>query len=880
MTTEQITQQFLQAVETIVDGKISSVKYDQTYIMKIKDISKKSEGKYLVSNDSMQFTAKIRDEDFTTYYGKGDQVYVLIPQGDFNNDKIILGRVANSQLDEYFTYRKPFERLYDMISIDQEDSDDNNFILDNGNPPNPAGGVLDFTHGGPVDRDSLEYPFAKDDNELILGYWMDNTGQKCSSFFDTYGFSFVVQTIGDMPPMEEMNYGIKYYITYTDRSQEIIVYDAKYTMDGNMQYFILPYKQQHLYNNLNDKCIQAIVATGFWNYEEGYSDLTHKDWKIIFKNLKFVNGYKIDSYSRDLVRIYSVGSNLYESGKDTTRITKLIWAKYNKDENRFYMYTPSPEEKVTIYWQKSNTIINDKASLTEVSNWSSISAYNNQYMAKIPMNVGLPNTYVRVLFQVGTTSYDVPVIKFKSGAEGSQSGGEEFPEDVLISFKFQKLDTDGETWITDTNNHYLYNSSSVLRNPAEKDIDRRVVALVDGRVETDNAHFIWTIPEDLENTMLVFPSFDESTADSPMLPYRIKEKYVSGLNNKISCRVLYNGLIYDKTVEFNFGYPEYLNGYCRFEISTGLDDKTEISVIDVLKRGSACAQVDPAVNEFKFDVFARLIGEQSRTNFSYVLKETSQFGAQWQVFGVNTDGTINTRVAGVSVESYSWDEYVEAFKARIKINRESFDIRRGFGIKCTTDFSIPGYDSQTLVSYLSIPTIKDDTIIGINGPTYAKVNDNTLIPESDNPLSLAFGFDYRPASYGSYSFLGLSYYNDSSFKDIFEEVQDGSLYNKKYKFKADWVPYIDEEKGVRVDTLCYSRVGSQDALFSEIFFFFKGRDKFARTTPISVSQYTNEDLNALFPEDSENQNIYNLYTAIKGLTPEQKAALRELLLQE
>jgi len=63
-----------------------------------------------------------------------------------------------------------------MISIDQEDSDNNNFILDNGNPPNPAGGVLDFTHGGPVDRDSLEYPFAKDDNELILGYWMDNTG--------------------------------------------------------------------------------------------------------------------------------------------------------------------------------------------------------------------------------------------------------------------------------------------------------------------------------------------------------------------------------------------------------------------------------------------------------------------------------------------------------------------------------------------------------------------------------------------------------------------------------------------------------------------------------------------------------------------------------
>jgi len=173
---------------------------------------------------------------------------------------------------------------------------------------------------------------------------------------------------------------------------------------------------------------------------------------------------------------------------------------------------------------------------------------------------------------VGTTSYDVPVIKFKSDAEGSQSG-EEFPEDVLISFRFEKLDVDGETWVTDTNNHYLYNSSNVLRNPAEKDIDRRVVALVDGRVETDNAHFIWTIPEDLENTMLAFPSFNEETADSPMLLYRIKEKYVSGLNNKISCRVLYNGLIYDKTVEFNFGYPEYLSGYCRFEISTGLDDK-------------------------------------------------------------------------------------------------------------------------------------------------------------------------------------------------------------------------------------------------------------------------------------------------------------------
>jgi len=55
-----------------------------------------------------------------------------------------------------------------------------------------------------------------------------------------------------------------------------------------------------------------------------------------------------------------------------------------------------------------------------------------------------------------------------------------------------------------------------------------------------------------------------------------------------------------------------------------------------------------------------------------------------------------------------------------------------------------------------------------------------------------------------------------------------------------------------VDTLCYSRVGTQEALFSEIFFFFKGREKFARTTPTSVSQYTDDDLNTLFPEDSEN----------------------------
>lgn len=132
MTIEEITQQFLQAMETIADNKINSIKYDQTYIMKIKDISKRDEGKYLVSNDSIQFTAVVKEEDFTTYYAKGDQVYVLIPQGDFNNDKIILGRVANSQLQDYYTYRTQFERVFDMISKSDGNQAINKFVLNNG----------------------------------------------------------------------------------------------------------------------------------------------------------------------------------------------------------------------------------------------------------------------------------------------------------------------------------------------------------------------------------------------------------------------------------------------------------------------------------------------------------------------------------------------------------------------------------------------------------------------------------------------------------------------------------------------------------------------------------------------------------------------------
>lgn len=99
-----------QAVDEIVRTRLEGISYDQTILCTIVDDSRRSEGIYTVtSNNRTRFDAVSND----TSYRKHHNVYVQIPGGDWNQQKIILARKTETA-DDPFIYKRPFDTFVDI----------------------------------------------------------------------------------------------------------------------------------------------------------------------------------------------------------------------------------------------------------------------------------------------------------------------------------------------------------------------------------------------------------------------------------------------------------------------------------------------------------------------------------------------------------------------------------------------------------------------------------------------------------------------------------------------------------------------------------------------------------------------------------------------
>ena len=88
-----IGNKVFEAIETVVGQRLSEMKFDTTIIGTIVDDADKDKGHYRVKNsENFTFDAYCNAE---TKYSKNNQVYVLIPQGDYSNEKTIINRYSS-----------------------------------------------------------------------------------------------------------------------------------------------------------------------------------------------------------------------------------------------------------------------------------------------------------------------------------------------------------------------------------------------------------------------------------------------------------------------------------------------------------------------------------------------------------------------------------------------------------------------------------------------------------------------------------------------------------------------------------------------------------------------------------------------------------------
>lgn len=93
-----ISEQLLQAMEIVVDEKITKLEYDKTIKGKIYSIVNLDTGEYKVRYNGNIFSAFANDLSKT--YKVNDQVYVNVPEGNFSNRKIITSKVSDQSLSQ------------------------------------------------------------------------------------------------------------------------------------------------------------------------------------------------------------------------------------------------------------------------------------------------------------------------------------------------------------------------------------------------------------------------------------------------------------------------------------------------------------------------------------------------------------------------------------------------------------------------------------------------------------------------------------------------------------------------------------------------------------------------------------------------------------
>lgn len=227
LAVQDIQDRFLDAMGVIIDGALSKLQFDKTIRAIIVDDSRRDEGIFTVENQSQRFEAYSRTNEF---YRKDDEVWIQIPQNDYKNQKIIVGRTVDETSDTPFlTYKKPFDDFIQLVHLESE----------------LAQGPWCY--------------YANDPTQGVLGAEVNLMWQKSWSTTDPYqnvnthlGITIDVQSLLHTYRVESGDYG--FYITMTgDYKDETGVVTNNYTcgyhfsnydMYGNPYSYVLPTNQQ------------------------------------------------------------------------------------------------------------------------------------------------------------------------------------------------------------------------------------------------------------------------------------------------------------------------------------------------------------------------------------------------------------------------------------------------------------------------------------------------------------------------------------------------------------------------------------------------------------------------------------------------------------
>lgn len=349
--------QILEAIETVANGIVSKIKFDQTILCTITNDKKRKKGIYEVTDGTSTFEACSNDDS----YREDMIVYVLIPQGDYENQKTIIGKYVDdtssainyismmdsfisvngsSNIQEYSLIANHPDRRFINIPIDVD-------YLKETNQYNCVGIQADFK------TDLSQEHIIAGNYGLILTLYGEDVSTEQPIPPKSYAL--------DCSEMYGDPYNYNFYFTQS------MVFDlAKDFANTKITNAIISFYQNKNFKTLDNEELSYTYSTTHTyideNKEEQEEKISREKQPNLFvKNVVLKFGYNLSDITEESIRLYSLNNTKYISRSDKKNISLKWFVKNEVEEKLPYLIIDNKEEAATnenltsdysIYWYR------------------------------------------------------------------------------------------------------------------------------------------------------------------------------------------------------------------------------------------------------------------------------------------------------------------------------------------------------------------------------------------------------------------------------------------------------------------------------------------------------------------------------------------------
>lgn len=548
----ELNEKIFRSVDTIVSARLQNLPFDQTIIGVVESVPEKlGTQKYIVNYKGAKLTVFVNDTD--KKYAINEEVYILIPGGDFSAKKLITGRVISDyQADEKRNENNYLPSFSHWVSPEQEYS----LIVENSNS----------------ESTKLIYEVALNDSPIIgyttlqLAYNIAADLYNNEKIVDQgiYGLRVILTTI-DQNTVNTNDNNLKQDLIYNMTCDNMLLMN-KYRSGG--------YTAQNFNITITDKIITNIKIIAYHNgkfYDSDNNKITQKDDLYIkLKNFTLTTGYlkkdlDNDSNSDIAIYFYSLNGIQYKSNTNKLDVT-TAFRPVNKVTGTIITY---PITNVQLYrYNESNTTNTSGVgigwdSITNVIKEDTILSFKLQsgdqitkaiYCIKVSFNVNnIPNVYAvsnKLTFTNQTSNENISLLAgitltpnnnsnvFYSYGQDNQllarSDGEKLQR---IAVSFSSKDTTRNTTLVPGVNLTYYlpvKNTMILPVDSRREINKK------------NQQEYYTFNKKLTS--------DDLQSNIFYIPFKIANLYNPLFkNNTIICDVEINDQVYTQSLDLLFG---------------------------------------------------------------------------------------------------------------------------------------------------------------------------------------------------------------------------------------------------------------------------------------------------------------------------------------